>query len=213
MERKVALIEQNKWGGVSVNSRDVPAKALFNFSHLYADAIAKTLAAEYYKLPATYARTSNAIRSILSKYANISLGNAHIVDGSGLSSHNLVTPRQMLEVLQFINLNDDKIGFIKLLPVADVSGTLHWRASTKNPPLAKNVTAKTGTLANVSNLMGFMTTKSGKRIPFVMYTNAISFDQKTRDLVKYHRIASPHLGHERYILENIYNEKTMGQDF
>lgn len=46
-----------------------------------------------------------------------------------------------------------------------------------------------------------------------MYTNAISFDQKTRDLVKYHRIASPHLGHERYILENIYNEKTMGQDF
>ena len=52
-----------------------------------------------------------------------------------------------------------------------------------------------------------------KRIPFVMYTNAISFDQKTRDLVKYHRIASPHLGHERYILENIYNEKTMGQDF
>lgn len=38
-KRKVALIEQNKWGGVSVNSRDVPAKALFNFSHLYADAI------------------------------------------------------------------------------------------------------------------------------------------------------------------------------
>lgn len=186
---------------------------LHRSNNLYADAIAKTLAAEYYKLPATYARTSNAIRSILSKYANISLGNAHIVDGSGLSSHNLVTPRQMLEVLQFINLNDDKIGFIKLLPVADVSGTLHWRASTKNPPLAKNVTAKTGTLANVSNLMGFMTTKSGKRIPFVMYTNAISFDQKTRDLVKYHRIASPHLGHERYILENIYNEKTMGQDF
>ena len=31
-KRKVALIEQNKWGGVSVNSRDVPAKALFNFS-------------------------------------------------------------------------------------------------------------------------------------------------------------------------------------
>ena len=186
---------------------------LHRSNNLYADAIAKTLAAEYYKLPATYARTSNAIRSILSKYANISLGNAHIVDGSGLSSHNLVTPRQMLEVLQFINLNDDKIGFIKLLPVADVSGTLHWRASTKNPPLAKNVTAKTGTLANVSNLMGFMTTKSGRRVPFVMYTNAISFDQKTRDLVKYHRIASPHLGHERYILENIYNEKTMGQDF
>lgn len=186
---------------------------LYRSNNLYADAIAKTVAAEYYKLPATYGRTANAIRSILSKYANISLGNAHIVDGSGLSSHNLVSPKLMLEILQFINLNDEKIDYIRLLPVADVSGTLHWRASTRNPPLAKNVTAKTGTLANVSNLMGFMHTKSGKRVPFVVYTNSISFDQKTRDLVKYHRIASPHLGHERYILEQIYDEKTMGIDF
>ena len=38
-KRKVALIEQNKWGGTSINSRDVPQKALFNFSHLYASAI------------------------------------------------------------------------------------------------------------------------------------------------------------------------------
>ncbi|MBQ8984892.1 NAD(P)/FAD-dependent oxidoreductase [Candidatus Saccharibacteria bacterium] len=39
-KRKVALIEQNKWGGANVNSRDVPQKALFHFSHLYAEAIA-----------------------------------------------------------------------------------------------------------------------------------------------------------------------------
>lgn len=55
--------------------------------------------------------------------------------------------------------------------------------------------------------MGFMRTKSGERVPFVFYTNAISFDQRTRDLVKYHKIASPHLGYERYVLEQIYNEK------
>ena len=39
-KRKVALIEQNKWGGASINSRDVPQKALLSFSHLYAKAIA-----------------------------------------------------------------------------------------------------------------------------------------------------------------------------
>ena len=39
-KRKVALIEQDKWGGAWAASRDVPQKALFSFSHLYADAIA-----------------------------------------------------------------------------------------------------------------------------------------------------------------------------
>ena len=38
--RKVAIIEQNKWGGAGMASRDVPEKALFSFSHLYANAIA-----------------------------------------------------------------------------------------------------------------------------------------------------------------------------
>lgn len=36
--RKVALVEQDRWGGNAVNYRDVPQKALFSFSHLYADA-------------------------------------------------------------------------------------------------------------------------------------------------------------------------------
>ena len=72
---------------------------------------------------------------------------------------------------------------------------------------------KTGSLQNVSNLMGFMRTKSGTRVPFVFYTNSLSYDQKTRDLVKYHKIASPHLGYERYVLEQIYDEKVMGRDF
>ncbi|HAO91321.1 MAG TPA: D-alanyl-D-alanine carboxypeptidase/D-alanyl-D-alanine-endopeptidase [Succinivibrio sp.] len=186
---------------------------LHKSNNLYADAIAKTVAAEFYKLPATYHRTVNALRQVLNRYANINLGNTYLVDGNGLSPHNLVTPHKMLEILEFINKNDQKLDFIKLLPVADESGTLHWRASTRNPPLAKNVTAKTGTIQNVSNLMGFMHTKSGVRVPFVFYTNSISYDQKTRDLVKYHKIASPHLRYERYVLEQIYDEKVMGVDF
>ncbi|MGN0914821.1 MAG: D-alanyl-D-alanine carboxypeptidase/D-alanyl-D-alanine-endopeptidase [Succinivibrio sp.] len=192
---------------------DITRYMLHRSNNLYADAIAKTVAAEYYKLPATYPRTVRALRSVLSRYANIDLGNSYLVDGNGLSPHNLVTPHKMLEILQFININNEKIHFIELLPVADESGTLHWRSSTRNPPLGKNVTAKTGTIQNVSNLMGFMKTKTGKRIPFVFYTNSISYDQKTRDLVKYHKIASPHLGYERYVLEQIYDEKVMGRDF
>ncbi len=186
---------------------------LFRSDNLYADAIAKNIAAEYYKKPATYNRTVQAIRYILHQYAGINLANAYFVDGSGLSPHNLVSPHIMLNILKFIELNDDKLNFIELLPVAGVSGSLHFRASTSQPPLAKNVTAKTGSLQNVSNLMGFITTKTGKRVPFVFYTSALNYDVKTRDRVKYRRMASPHLGYERFVLEQIYNEKIMGQDF
>ena len=35
---KVALVESNKWGGSALNFSDVPARALFNFSHLYHEA-------------------------------------------------------------------------------------------------------------------------------------------------------------------------------
>ena len=37
--RKVAIVEQGKLGGAHVYHRDVPQRALFTFSHLYADAV------------------------------------------------------------------------------------------------------------------------------------------------------------------------------
>lgn len=38
--RKVAIVEQDKWGGTGLNYRDLPQNALFSFSHLYAEAVA-----------------------------------------------------------------------------------------------------------------------------------------------------------------------------
>ncbi|MBO6258715.1 MAG: D-alanyl-D-alanine carboxypeptidase/D-alanyl-D-alanine-endopeptidase [Succinivibrio sp.] len=186
---------------------------LYKSNNLYADAIAKNLAAEYYGLPATYYRATKAIISILKKYASVDLGNAYLVDGSGLSPHNLITPHQMLNLLDFINKNDNKVQFVKLMPVADESGTLKWRGSVREAPLAKNVTAKTGALQNVSNLAGLVTTRSGVRVPFVVFSNSLSYPEKIRDQVRFHRIAQPSLKYERYVLENIYNEKVMGRDF
>ena len=39
---KVALVERGKWGGSSLNSSDVPARALFEFSHLYHESLRGT---------------------------------------------------------------------------------------------------------------------------------------------------------------------------
>ncbi len=182
-------------------------------NNLYADSIAKNVAAEYFDLPATYYRANRAIRSVLKQYAKIDLGSSYIVDASGLSPHNLLTPNKMLEVLEYIDKHNDKLGIVELLPVSAKSGTLHWRASTFNEPLKERVMAKTGTLQNVSNLAGFVITKSGARVPFVIFTNSITYSERTRDLVKYRRSPSPHYAYERYVLENIHDEKVMGRDF
>lgn len=176
-------------------------------NNLYADSIAKNIAAEYYNLPATYYRANRAIRSILNQYAKIDLGNVYLVDGSGLSPHNLMNPRTMLKILDYINKHNDSLGLIEMLPVSGESGTLRWRVSTFNEPLKGHVFAKTGTLQNVSSLAGFVISKSGARVPFILFTNSITYSERTRDQVKYRRVPSPHYAHERYLLEAIYNEQ------
>ncbi|MCK0534518.1 MULTISPECIES: D-alanyl-D-alanine carboxypeptidase/D-alanyl-D-alanine-endopeptidase [unclassified Anaerobiospirillum] len=197
----------------SPKMRELVEYMLQKSNNLYADTIAKNVAAEYFNLPATYYRANRAMRSILNQYAKIDLGNSYIVDGSGLSPHNLMSPATMLEILDYINKHNDKLGIIELMPVSGKSGTLQWRASTFNAPLKGHVIAKTGTLQNVSNLAGFVITKSGNRVPFVMFTNSITYSERTRDLVKYRRSPSPHYSYERYIIEHIYDEDVMGRDF
>lgn len=112
----------------------------------------------------------------------------------------------MLQVLDYMAQHDSELHLIELLPVAGMSGTLGSRGSVQNPPLVKNVTAKTGTLQNVSNLAGFMTTASGKRKAFVLMANGLTFPPNIRQALKAHRIASPHYKFERQILEQIYRE-------
>lgn len=186
------------------------SKLLYTCLHksvnLIADSLAKTIGTVYYKRPANYYLATSAIYNILKK-EKIDLGNATIIDGSGLSPHNYITPRQMLNILKYIQKNDSKLNLIKLLPVAGMNGTLAGRGSVMKAPLLKNVTAKTGTLNGVANLAGFMTTSTGKLAPFVYFMNNLSYDKRTRQRIESHRMAKPHCKHERMILEHIYDEK------
>lgn len=174
--------------------------------NLIADSLSRALGHYYLHRAASYAAGADAVRSILKAKAGIDLGSALLADGSGLSAHNLITAKQMLQVLNYMALHDQELGIIGLLPVAGMSGTLGSRGSVQNPPLVKNVTAKTGTLQNVSNLAGFITTASGKRKAFVLMTNGLTFPPNIRRALKAHRISSPHYKFERQILEQIYRE-------
>lgn len=92
------------------------------------------------------------------------------VDGSGLSTQNLVTPRALVRWL--VALAQDTtlgVGFATLLPAPGGRGTMEKRLAA----LAADSTlhAKTGTLTNVSALSGYLTTREGERLVFSILSN------------------------------------------
>ncbi len=89
------------------------------------------------------------------------------VDGSGLSRHNLVTPRTMIAITEKIYqiLPDDLL--FDLLPKGGVNGTLKSNYQATVP----YIFAKSGTISNNHSLVGFIKTKKNKLYAFAFMNN------------------------------------------
>lgn len=150
---------------------------------MIADTIFRTIGHSYFNVPGTWRAGSDAVRQILRKKAGVNLGNSVVVDGSGLSRHNLISPATMMEVLLYIAQNDSQLNFISMLPLAGNDGTLQYRGGLHEAGVDGKVSAKTGSLQGVYNLAGFITTASGQRMAFVQYLSGYAVppqDQRTR---------------------------------
>jgi serine-type D-Ala-D-Ala carboxypeptidase/endopeptidase (penicillin-binding protein 4) len=90
-------------------------------------------------------------------------------DGSGLSRSNVVTAAGLVDLLVAMNRHPHAIAFRDSLPVAGADGTLKTRM--KGTPAAGRVLAKTGTLALVNGLAGYVTTSRGERLAFAALAN------------------------------------------
>jgi len=90
-------------------------------------------------------------------------------DGSGLSRMNYVTAYTLRCVLRAMTTSPLADIYRESLPVAGVDGTL--RSRMKDTPAQGNCRAKTGYASNVSSLSGYVATKSGKRLLFVILMN------------------------------------------
>ncbi|MDN3669905.1 D-alanyl-D-alanine carboxypeptidase [Echinicola jeungdonensis] len=89
------------------------------------------------------------------------------VDGSGLSRHNLITPRSMVALIEKIyRVMPDNLLF-DLLPRGGVNGTLENSYKSSSP----YIFAKTGTMSNNHALAGFIKTDSGKLYAFAFMNN------------------------------------------
>jgi D-alanyl-D-alanine carboxypeptidase/D-alanyl-D-alanine-endopeptidase (penicillin-binding protein 4) len=90
-------------------------------------------------------------------------------DGSGLSRSNIVTPTGLVDLLVAMDRHPHASAFRDSLPVAGIDGTL--KARMKGSPAEGRVLAKTGSLALVNSLAGYVTTSRGERLAFAALAN------------------------------------------
>jgi len=103
------------------------------------------------------------------KEIGIDVGGIRINDGSGLSRMDLVTSRAVSDLLLWIDRQPWRDAYVRSLPLAGVDGTL--RSRLKGTPAEKNLSAKTGSLAHVTALGGYITSRSGERLVFSVLIN------------------------------------------
>lgn len=156
-------------------------KMLKESDNMIADTVFRTIGREYYGVAGTWRSGSEATRAILKQKAGIDLGTTIMVDGSGLSRHNLIAPATMMQVLQYIGQHDSELNFISMLPLAGHDGTLQYRGGFHEAGVNGKVSAKTGSLKGVYNLAGFMTTANGQKVAFVQYVSAYSPPTQNRN--------------------------------
>jgi D-alanyl-D-alanine carboxypeptidase/D-alanyl-D-alanine-endopeptidase (penicillin-binding protein 4) len=85
-------------------------------------------------------------------------------DGSGLSGHDLVTPRATVKLLQYATTQPWFADWKSSLPVGGVDGSLEARFT--KAPLKGRVFAKTGTLGEARALSGYVECASGRTVIF-----------------------------------------------
>jgi D-alanyl-D-alanine carboxypeptidase/D-alanyl-D-alanine-endopeptidase (penicillin-binding protein 4) len=101
--------------------------------------------------------------------AGIAPGDVIQTDGSGLSRHDLVTPRAIVTLLKYARTQPWFAPYFASLPVAGVDGTLEDRLRTTIA--AGRVHAKTGSVEHVRTRSGFAETPGGRLLLFSFLSN------------------------------------------
>jgi serine-type D-Ala-D-Ala carboxypeptidase/endopeptidase (penicillin-binding protein 4) len=138
--------------------------------NIIAGALFKKIGQVYTRRPGSWETGSFAVKAILQQKVGMNLSDTQIIDGSGLSRHNAVSPSHIMDVLTHAyhnkTIND---LFISALPIAGVDGTLKHRLNNAS----KRVYAKTGTMSGVVSLAGYAMSADYEPLAFVIIVNGL----------------------------------------
>jgi D-alanyl-D-alanine carboxypeptidase/D-alanyl-D-alanine-endopeptidase (penicillin-binding protein 4) len=170
-----------KWGKAIYTHNSIPLSLIVNeylkeSVNVIGENLIKTLGAYFEGSPGSWETGAKVISDFL---VGIGVDNYfRIVDGSGLSNLNRVSPQTMTDVLQYAYTN--KLiapDFVNSLPIAGVDGTLKKRFRTSE--LEGRVRAKTGYINNVRALSGYAFTRNGDVLVFSILSNGVGPQVKT----------------------------------
>ncbi|MFQ5787222.1 MAG: D-alanyl-D-alanine carboxypeptidase/D-alanyl-D-alanine-endopeptidase, partial [Thermodesulfobacteriota bacterium] len=177
----VRMGEVPNWSKHVYTQKSVPLYLIINeynkeSVNVIGENLMKTLGAQFIGAPGTWEKGARVISDFL-----IGIGiddQFRIVDGSGLSILNRISPQALTEVLKYAYTNRI-IGeeFVNSLPIAGVDGTLEKRF--RRSQVEGKVFAKTGYLNNVRALSGYAFTKSGEVLVFSILSNGIGWKAKS----------------------------------
>jgi D-alanyl-D-alanine carboxypeptidase/D-alanyl-D-alanine-endopeptidase (penicillin-binding protein 4) len=119
--------------------------------------------------PGTAAGGLTAVRERLSAWG-VPRQTVVLVDGSGLSRYNLITPSAQVAVLAHVYADSRlRDAYLAALPAAGTPGTLEKRLA--GTAAANNVRAKTGSFSNARGIAGFVRTHDGEMLAFSILAN------------------------------------------
>ena len=202
------LIFRGLWGesggtlsGTTESGRAPASEPLFKFASTpLTDALTKlnkysnnlmtrnlllTLGAEKYGAPATLEKGIDAVTDAL-KQREVSTRKLVLENGAGLSRIERISAAALTQLLHAAYRSPLFSEFESALPIVAIDGTLKKRFN--GSALAGNAHLKTGSLRDVSALAGYVYTRSGQRVSFVMlvnHTNARRSEAAQRALLEW----------------------------
>jgi D-alanyl-D-alanine carboxypeptidase/D-alanyl-D-alanine-endopeptidase (penicillin-binding protein 4) len=140
--------------------------------NLYADSLIKVLGKQQYNR-GTMQAGSYAMLNILKDKLGVNSQSIRLSDGSGGSVYNQVTPQDVALLLQKVYTSSYKDTYLNMQKV-DETHTVYQRLPKGfNQPLY----VKTGSMTGVSNMAGYIKTRSGKTLIFVSLLNSLPQDK------------------------------------
>ncbi len=149
-----------------------------NSNNLYAEALLRAIALQPKKPNQTTVNTGLEVLKTTLTQLGVNPTGYVLVDGSGLSRHNLISPEALVQVLQAMAKTPAASLYRASLPIAGKSGTLKTRFL--NTPAEGIVQAKTGTVTGVVSLSGYVNTPKYEPLVFSIIVN--QSEQKAKAL-------------------------------
>lgn len=131
-----------------------------------------------------YGTVENGVKVINNILSEMGINPETLVmaDGSGLSQLNLVTPRSIITLLNYMYKSDYFIPYFNSLPIAGVDGTLGTRM--KGSRAENKVRAKTGFLEYVRSLSGYAYTGDNEPVVFTITVNNFNVPVKLAENIQ-----------------------------